>query len=213
MFLGKNDTCGVMCSQIKNCTATCGGFTAKQITVCSGHGNCVDEEKCACVDGFTGKNCEIAPNNNNNTNGGNATDFTCFKTPASSPAVCGGKGKCTAQDVCQCNYGWVGPQCLTQGQATFVGKKCNVDTGSCVPHASCRDSAAGMTCQCDNGYVANMASPESATCSPLCNGTAAFFDQVCSGHGSCTAPDLCECKYLIIVLEFHVFNRQISKFF
>lgn len=120
-----------------------------------------------------------------------------FVTPVCT-FICENGGNCTAEDVCQCAYGWSGIDCTIPS----CSDKCN-DRQVCVGPDTCACIAgyAGNDCDvpqcvqtCENGGVCT--SPDTCDCtsgwvdsnctSPVCSFT-------CGNGGNCTSPDFCTC--------------------
>nr|XP_015803130.2 protein jagged-2b isoform X2 [Nothobranchius furzeri] len=160
-----------------NCERNWGGLMCdKDLNYCGRHQPCVnggtcmntepDEYHCACPQGFSGKNCEIA-------------EHACVSAPCANGGVCheGSWGY-----ECQCPPGWEGPTCTSnldecasgpcaQGGTCinledgfecvcppqWEGKTCQIDFnschGQCQNGATCKKGPRGYHCQCPPGFV------------------------------------------------------------
>ena len=83
-------------------------------------------------------------------------------------------GTCDAPNTCSCKKGWGGSAC---DMCTV-----HIKFTPCVLNSKCNEGVG--TCDCNGGYEGDGA----ANCTPVCN-------QGCT-HGTCTAPDTCECTAL-----------------
>uniref|UniRef100_A0A8C2Z2F7 Delta-like protein n=1 Tax=Cyclopterus lumpus TaxID=8103 RepID=A0A8C2Z2F7_CYCLU len=128
---------------------------------CKNGGTCMntepDEYNCACPDGYSGKNCEIAEHacvSNPCASGG-----TCHEVPSGFECHCpaGWSGPTCAQDTDECASGPCaqggtcmdlenGFECLCPPQ--WTGKTCQIDQNSC--HGQCQN---GGTCKVSHGCV------------------------------------------------------------
>src|SRR5690606_19175857 len=79
----------------KMITYDCFGVNSLDHRVCSGRGNCIDDNVCECT-GAIGTQCET---------------LLCFDIPENNSNVCSGNGNCIAHNVCDCNLGWTGSDC------------------------------------------------------------------------------------------------------
>uniref|UniRef100_A0A1A8CXW6 Delta-like protein n=1 Tax=Nothobranchius kadleci TaxID=1051664 RepID=A0A1A8CXW6_NOTKA len=160
-----------------NCERNWGGLMCdKDLNYCGRHQPCInggtcmntepDEYHCACPQGFSGKNCEIA-------------EHACVSAPCANGGVCheGSSGY-----ECQCPPGWEGPTCTSnldecasgpcaQGGTCinleggfecvcppqWEGKTCQIDFnschGQCQNGATCKKGPRGYHCQCPPGFV------------------------------------------------------------
>ncbi|KAL9646192.1 hypothetical protein ABK040_008065 [Willaertia magna] len=84
-----------------NCTEVlpimCFNIFANESIVCSGHGDCISENKCNCIeDEYTGIQCEIP---------------YCFGLKSTDNNVCNKYGKCIDFNDCKCNEEHTGSNC------------------------------------------------------------------------------------------------------
>ncbi|XP_020772965.2 protein jagged-2-like [Boleophthalmus pectinirostris] len=137
---------------------------------CKNGGTCMntepDEYHCACPDGYSGKNCEIAEHacvSNPCANGG-----TCHEVPSGFECHCapGWSGPTCAKDTDECESAPCGNggtcidllngfECLCSEQ--WSGKTCQIDVnschGQCQNGATCKEGSRGYQCLCRPGFV------------------------------------------------------------
>ncbi|HNZ03676.1 MAG TPA: CARDB domain-containing protein [Myxococcota bacterium] len=90
-------------------------------------------------------------------------EVQCFDTAASNPDVCGSRGVCVGTDICECDDGYGGQQCLIECPDQCVG---------CVSSEECDE--------CDDGW-------QGTDClTPICS-------PECGQNAECTAPNECTC--------------------
>ncbi|XP_035850401.1 protein jagged-2-like isoform X2 [Sander lucioperca] len=137
---------------------------------CKNGGTCMntepDEYNCACPDGYSGKNCEIA-------------EHACVSNPCASGGTC---HEVPSGFECHCPAGWSGPTCAkdtdecasspcAQGGTCmdmengfeclcppqWTGKTCQIDMnschGQCQNGGTCKEAARGYQCVCQAGFV------------------------------------------------------------
>ncbi|XP_074656942.1 protein jagged-2-like [Tubulanus polymorphus] len=110
----------------------------KDLNYCGTHKPCVNggicshskisEYVCACPEGFTGTNCEIA-----------------FHACSSDP--CQNGGTCVELNgyyVCTCKPGWIGANCEIDMDECA--------SNPCLNHGTCIDQVNGYTCDCPDGW-------------------------------------------------------------
>uniref|UniRef100_A0A7N8XRL2 Delta-like protein n=1 Tax=Mastacembelus armatus TaxID=205130 RepID=A0A7N8XRL2_9TELE len=160
-----------------NCERNWGGLLCdKDLNYCGRHQPCVnggtcmntepDEYFCACPQGYSGKNCQIA-------------EHGCVSNPCVNGGTC---LKVSTGFECQCPPGWVGPTCANnlnecasspcaQGGTCidledgfmcmcppqWQGKTCQIDTNECtgkpcVNAYSCKNLIGGYHCDCFQGW-------------------------------------------------------------
>lgn len=120
-------------------------------TVCSGNGECVDQDQCKCYSGFKGHLCQTVDTNAPTCAGKRAYDHT----------VCDGRGQCIGKDDCKCNPPFVsmGGKCNPfvslahinfDDEPTKNPKECfgkgDWKNGKCV----CKNPYSGKYCQIQN---------------------------------------------------------------
>ncbi|XP_024911055.1 protein jagged-2 isoform X2 [Cynoglossus semilaevis] len=141
-------------------------------TPCKNGGTCMntepDEYNCACPDGYSGKNCEIAEHacvSNPCANGG-----TCHEVPSGFECHCpaGWSGPTCAKDTDECELSPCaqggtcvdlenGFKCLCPPQ--WTGKTCQIDVVECsgikpcLNAYSCKNLIGGYHCACFRGWV------------------------------------------------------------
>ncbi|EFC49938.1 predicted protein, partial [Naegleria gruberi] len=175
------------------------------------HGSCIDGV-CQCETGYTGSLCDQAVTSNNtdkcadiNCVHGSCIDGVCqcetgytgtLCDQAVDPCTnikCGSHGSCS-KGVCVCTDGYTGSNCET-APITCNGK--SEAEGGCSFHGTCSATdkcicngnfdSASFCSKCKTGYTGS-------DCSiPVCFNVPSTSSSVCSGKGSCTAPDSCVC--------------------
>uniref|UniRef100_A0A7N6AYQ3 Delta-like protein n=1 Tax=Anabas testudineus TaxID=64144 RepID=A0A7N6AYQ3_ANATE len=178
------------------CKTNWGGLLCdKDLNYCGRHQPCVnggtcmntepDEYHCACPQGYSGKNCEIA-------------EHACISDPCANGGTC---HKVATGFECQCPPGWEGPTCAdnldecasspcAQGGTCidledgfeclcppeWEGKTCQIDInrchGQCQNGATCKEGTKGYHCQCPPGFVGTHCEIQRNKCdsSPCLNG-------------------------------------------
>nr|XP_057947307.1 protein jagged-2-like isoform X4 [Doryrhamphus excisus] len=137
---------------------------------CKNGGTCMntepDEYNCACPDGYSGKNCEIAEHacvSNPCANGG-----TCHEVQSGFECLCpdGWSGPTCAKDTDECASGPCahGGTCIDQENAfeclcapQWTGQTCQIDVNECVAQPclnaySCKNMIGGYHCACFPGW-------------------------------------------------------------
>uniref|UniRef100_A0AAQ5WXD6 Delta-like protein n=1 Tax=Amphiprion ocellaris TaxID=80972 RepID=A0AAQ5WXD6_AMPOC len=170
---------------------------------CKNGGTCMntepDEYNCACPDGYSGKNCEIAEHacvSNPCANGG-----TCHEVPSGFECHCpaGWSGPTCAKDTDECASSPCaqggtcidmenGFECLCPPQ--WTGKTCQIDMnschGQCQNGGTCKDVSRGYQCVCQPGFVGRHCEVQRNRCS----------SSPCKNGGRCHAlldGFMCEC--------------------
>ncbi|XP_046903899.1 protein jagged-2-like [Hypomesus transpacificus] len=170
---------------------------------CRNGGTCMntepDEYHCACPDGYSGKNCQIAEHacvSNPCANGG-----TCHEVPSGFECHCpaGWTGPTCAKDTDECASNPCaqggtcidmenGFECLCPPQ--WAGKTCQIDInschGQCQNGATCKDGRSGYVCVCPPGYVGRHCEVQRNSCA----------SDPCRNAAKChVIPDgfMCEC--------------------
>uniref|UniRef100_A0A8C5HKQ1 Delta-like protein n=1 Tax=Gouania willdenowi TaxID=441366 RepID=A0A8C5HKQ1_GOUWI len=138
---------------------------------CKNGGTCMntepDEYNCACPDGYSGKNCEIAEHacvSNPCANGG-----TCHEVPSGFECHCpsGWSGPTCAKDTDECASSPCaqGGTCIDMENAfeclcppQWTGKTCQIDVNECAGKPclnaySCKNLIGGYHCACFRGWV------------------------------------------------------------
>ncbi|KAM4625520.1 protein jagged-2-like isoform 2-T2 [Polymixia lowei] len=170
---------------------------------CKNGGTCMntepDEYNCACLDGYSGKNCEIA-------------EHACVSDPCANGGTC---HEVPSGFECHCPAGWSGPTCAldtdecasnpcAQGATCidmengfeclcppqWTGKTCQIDVKSCNGHCqnggTCKELAGVYQCACQPGFVGRHCELQRSPCSSA----------PCRNGGRCHAlldGFLCEC--------------------
>ncbi|KAL7888223.1 hypothetical protein AOLI_G00031970 [Acnodon oligacanthus] len=161
-----------------NCEKNWGGLLCdKDLNYCGTHHPCVNggtcmnsepnEYNCACPEGYSGKNCEIAEHacvSNPCANGG-----TCHEVPSGFECHCppGWEGPTCAKDMDECASSPCaqggtcidlenGFECLCPPQ--WAGKTCKIDVNECVGKPcvnaySCKNLIGGYLCDCFQGWA------------------------------------------------------------
>ncbi|XP_075883760.1 protein jagged-2-like isoform X2 [Nelusetta ayraudi] len=156
---------------------------------CKNGGTCMntepDEYNCACPDGYSGKNCEIAEHacvSNPCANGG-----TCHEVPSGFECHCpaGWSGPTCAKDTDECASSPCaqggtcidmenGFECLCPPQ--WTGKTCQIDVnschGQCQNGGTCKETTRGYQCTCQPGFLGRHCEVQRNRCgsSPCRNG-------------------------------------------
>uniref|UniRef100_A0A1A8IH13 Delta-like protein n=1 Tax=Nothobranchius kuhntae TaxID=321403 RepID=A0A1A8IH13_NOTKU len=170
---------------------------------CKNGGTCMntepDEYNCACPDGYSGKNCEIAEHaclSNPCANGG-----TCHEVPSGFECHCpaGWSGPTCAKDTDECASSPCaqggtcmdmenGFECICPPQ--WTGKTCQIDMnschGQCQNRGICKNMARGYQCVCQPGFVGRHCEVQRNRCS----------SSPCKNGGRCSVlldGFMCEC--------------------
>nr|XP_023668679.1 protein jagged-2-like isoform X1 [Paramormyrops kingsleyae] len=130
-----------------SCEKNWGGLLCnKDLNYCGSHQPCVnggtcmntepDEYRCACPDGYSGKNCHIA-------------EHACVSNPCANGATC---HEVSTGFECQCPPGWSGPTCA-KDMDECSSSPCS-NGGTCIDRDNgfeclCPPQWAGLTCQID----------------------------------------------------------------
>ena len=106
--------------------------------------------------------------------------------------------------ICCCFDGWNGNACTNETrlwpmEGTIPNCLCGPGN-NCSGHGTCVATAFGFTCEsCDEGYFGSWCASYScfgmhsdAIHSPIYSGLP-DSEKICSGHGTCTGLDTCEC--------------------
>ncbi|XP_028905575.1 protein jagged-2 [Ornithorhynchus anatinus] len=123
-----------------NCETNWGGLLCnKDLNYCGNHhpctngGTCMNTEPneyhCACPDGYSGKNCEIA-------------EHACVSNPCANGGVC---HEVPAGFECHCPPGWSGPTCAVDID------ECT--SNPCAQGGTCVDLVNGFECICPQQWV------------------------------------------------------------
>ncbi|KAE8289443.1 Protein jagged-2 [Larimichthys crocea] len=170
---------------------------------CKNGGTCMntepDEYNCACPDGYSGKNCEIAEHacvSNPCANGG-----TCHEVPSGFECHCpaGWSGPTCAKDTDECASSPCaqggtcidmenGFECLCPPQ--WTGKTCQRDVNECAGKPclnaySCKNLIGGYHCACFRGWVGQNCDINMNSChgqcqnGGTCKGVARGYQCVC----------------------------------
>ncbi len=187
---------------------TCSGLMDIDPFVCSGRGECTEENVCACQEPWAGKNCD---------------EFTCFGIASRNRSVCSQHGTCVDFDICDCDDGYYGPQCTplcpmncANCSTPFLCTKCvdgyyGLDKTcllSCPPNCDKCHSETGLCERCAPGWYGdhctNIICPQNCShctspsmCLECPNGIfGALCEERCpSNCNSCISSDYClECK-------------------
>uniref|UniRef100_A0A8C5HMP1 Delta-like protein n=1 Tax=Gouania willdenowi TaxID=441366 RepID=A0A8C5HMP1_GOUWI len=170
---------------------------------CKNGGTCMntepDEYNCACPDGYSGKNCEIAEHacvSNPCANGG-----TCHEVPSGFECHCpsGWSGPTCAKDTDECASSPCaqGGTCIDMENAfeclcppQWTGKTCQIDMnschGQCQNGGTCKEVTRGYQCVCQPGFVGRHCEVQRNRCS----------SSPCKNSGRCHAlldGFMCEC--------------------
>ncbi|XP_032382115.1 protein jagged-2 isoform X1 [Etheostoma spectabile] len=153
---------------------------------CKNGGTCMntepDEYNCACPDGYSGKNCEIA-------------EHACVSNPCASGGTC---HEVPSGFECHCPAGWSGPTCAkdtdecasspcAQGGTCvdmengfeclcppqWTGKTCQIDVNECAGKPclnaySCKNLIGGYHCACFRGWVGQNCDTNMNSCHGQC---------------------------------------------
>lgn len=161
---------------------------------CKNGGTCMntepDEYDCACLDGYSGKNCEIAEHaclSNPCANGG-----TCHEVPSGFECHCpaGWSGPTCAEDTDECASSPCahGGTCINMENSfeclcppQWTGRSCQIDLnschGQCQNRGTCKNTARGYQCICQPGFVGRHCELQRNYC----------FSSPCRNGGRCHA--------------------------
>lgn len=143
----------------------CNSIPNNDSYVCSGHGNCTELNICSCENNYGGEYCQ---------------DYKCNGIYQYDVSVCNGHGDCIAQDKCSCNEGFYGEYC-----DNWFCNGIPKGEGACNNKGDCLDT---LICDCHPGYLGDYCDFYS------CYGISSKDLNVCSGHGTCTNVNNCECQ-------------------
>jgi hypothetical protein len=93
----------LVCYEVTAQHIHCYGLGQHNHAVCSGAGQCVAQDTCHCVTGFTGNQCQI---------------YSCNGVPYNNTSTCSGHGQCISPDICHCNTGYFGQFCQQSATTT-----------------------------------------------------------------------------------------------
>uniref|UniRef100_A0A672MFL2 Delta-like protein n=1 Tax=Sinocyclocheilus grahami TaxID=75366 RepID=A0A672MFL2_SINGR len=194
------------------CEKNWGGLLCdKDLNYCGTHHPCVnggtcmnsepDEYNCACPEGYSGKNCEIA-------------EHACVSNPCANGGTC---HEVPTGFECQCPPGWEGPTCAkdmdecasspcAQGgtcidlengfecvcHPQWVGKTCQIDANECmgkpcVNAHSCKNMIGGYHCDCFQGWAGQNCDINLNGCHGQCQNGATCKELVHGGY-HCQCP-------------------------
>ncbi|XP_068608268.1 protein jagged-2-like [Brachionichthys hirsutus] len=153
---------------------------------CKNGGTCMntepDEYDCACPDGYSGKNCEIA-------------EHACVSDPCANGGTC---HEVPSGFECHCPAGWSGPTCAKDTDECasvpcarggtcidmengfeclcppqWTGKTCQIDVNECAEKpclnaCSCKNLIGGYHCACFRGWVGPNCDINSNSCHGQC---------------------------------------------
>jgi hypothetical protein len=130
----------VMTGQIQSTDIAreCNGIDVKDPQSCNGNGFCGKSGACQCKTAFSGTDC---------------ASFTCFSKNPTASDVCGGRGKCTSGNKCECadyaSYGGLmcdQPVCwgALKSQPFSCGR-----AGTCMAPNQCQCNSPGLNKNCE----------------------------------------------------------------
>lgn len=170
---------GLLCNKDLN---YCGTYRP-----CKNGGTCMNTEPdvyhCACPDGYSGKNCEIA-------------EHACVSNPCANEGTC---HEVPSGFECHCPPGWTGPTCAKDTDECesdpcahggtcidlenhfecicplqWTGKTCQIDVNTCRCQngGTCKEVARGYQCACQAGFTGQHCEIQGNRCgsSPCKNG-------------------------------------------
>ncbi|CAG03764.1 unnamed protein product, partial [Tetraodon nigroviridis] len=171
---------------------------------CRNGGTCMntepDEYDCACPDGYSGKNCEIAEHacaSNPCANGG-----TCHEVPSGFECHCppGWSGPTCAKDTDECASGPCaqggtcvdmdnGFECICPPQ--WTGRTCQIDINECLGKPclnayACKNLIGGFYCACFPGWAGQSCDIHVNSCHGQCQNGGSCKDS--SGGYQCICP-------------------------
>ncbi|XP_039217424.1 protein jagged-2 isoform X1 [Crotalus tigris] len=193
------------------CETNWGGLLCnKDLNYCGNHHPCVnggtcmntepDEYSCACQDGYSGKNCEIA-------------EHACVSNPCANGGIC---HEISSGFKCQCPKGWSGPTCAIDidecasnpcasgGTCVdringfecicpqqWIGATCHLDANDCegkpcLNAHSCKNLIGGYYCDCIPGWKGVNCHINVNYCHGQCQNGGTCKDEVNGYH--CTCP-------------------------
>uniref|UniRef100_A0A672MG30 Delta-like protein n=1 Tax=Sinocyclocheilus grahami TaxID=75366 RepID=A0A672MG30_SINGR len=156
------------------CEKNWGGLLCdKDLNYCGTHHPCVnggtcmnsepDEYNCACPEGYSGKNCEIA-------------EHACVSNPCANGGTC---HEVPSGFECQCPPGWEGPTCAKDANEC-MGKPC-------VNAHSCKNMIGGYHCDCFQGWAGQNCDINLNGCHGQCQNGATCKELVHGGY-HCQCP-------------------------
>jgi hypothetical protein len=158
---------------------SCNGLSFENADVCSGHGECVDQDVCECDVEYQGEWCQ------------DLMQISCGIYDASEPQACTSRGTCVAQDTCECSAGYWGANCEFSMQCNGIDFNapgvCN-SNGECIEDGNLED---GGICDCfdDTVWTGTFCDEYVAL---TCNGLPPY-ENPCGEHGTCNEPGICYC--------------------
>ncbi|XP_056282449.1 protein jagged-2-like isoform X2 [Pseudoliparis swirei] len=115
---------------------------------CKNSGTCMntepDEYNCACPDGYSGKNCEIA-------------EHACVSNPCASGGTC---HEVPSGFECHCPAGWSGPTCAQDTDECA--------SGPCAQGGTCMDLENGFECLCPPQWTGKTCQIDQNSCHGQC---------------------------------------------
>ncbi|KAM6961153.1 protein jagged-2-like [Aplochiton taeniatus] len=170
---------------------------------CRNGGTCMntepDEYRCACPDGYSGKNCEMA-------------EHACVSNPCANGGTC---HEVSSGFECHCPAGWSGPTCAkdtdecasspcAQGgtcidmengfeclcRPQWAGKTCQIDVNECMGKPclnaySCKNLIGGYHCACFRGWAGPNCDTHVNGCHGQCQNGATCKDSPRGYHCLC----------------------------
>uniref|UniRef100_UPI0037E806A4 protein jagged-2b n=1 Tax=Semicossyphus pulcher TaxID=241346 RepID=UPI0037E806A4 len=193
-----------------NCERNWGGLLCdKDLNYCGRHHPCVnggtcmntepDEYQCACPQGYSGKNCQIAEHacvSDPCANGG-----TCHEVPTGFECQCppGWEGPTCANNLDECASGPCarGGTCIDQEDGfecvcppQWEGKTCQIDANECAKNPcvnaySCRNLIGGYHCVCFHGWSGQKCDIKINGCHGQCKNGATCKEGLKGHHCQC----------------------------
>jgi hypothetical protein len=174
--------------------ATCYGVSNQTSSVCGGHGVCVANDTCSCVNGYDGIECEFPicfglslydSQECHCTSDLSTQECNVVCQRYNNQIPCSNHGKCVSPNTCVCNGNYTGSDCSVSPTVLQCNGVPATSDKVCNGHGQCQASG---NCMCDNGFSGLNCSVTS------CYGVSSDAYTVCGSHGECISQDHCSCE-------------------